>query len=84
MFEQHALTLLSSNSIDDCSSWWFDGPWKSEGVFRLTSMEFSAMFFLLILSATMVTITIAKILKILKIFQERIEVRRILIAAKLF
>ena len=58
MFEKHAFTVLLSNSIDNYSSWRFDGPWKSEGVFRLTSVEFSATFFLLILSAIMVTILI--------------------------
>ena len=56
MFEKHALIALSSNSLDDCSSLRFDGLWKSEGVFRLISVEFSAMFFLLILSAIMVAI----------------------------
>ena len=67
MLEKHALIVLPSNSVDDYSSWRFDGPWKSEGVFRLTSVEFSAMFLLLILSATKVTNTIAKMLKLLKI-----------------
>ena len=69
MLEKHPLIVLPSNSVDDCSFWWFDGPWKAEGVFRLTSEEFSAMFFLLILSAIMVTITIVKMLKLLKIWK---------------
>ena len=69
ILEKHALILILSNLVDHCSSWRFDGPWKSEGVFRLTSVEFSAMFFLLILSAIMVTITVAKMLKLLKIWK---------------
>ena len=40
MFEKHVLVVLLSNSIvDDCSSWRFYGLRKSEGVFRLTSVE---------------------------------------------
>ena len=69
MLEKHALIVLPSNSVDDSSFWRLDEPWKSEGVFRLTSVEFSAMFFLLILSAIMVTITIVKMLKLLKIWK---------------
>ena len=68
MLEKHALIVLPSNSVDDSSFWRLDEPWKSEGVFRLTSVEFSAMFFLLILSAIMVTITIVNMLKLLKIW----------------
>ena len=64
MLEKHALIVLPSNSVDYCNFWWFDGPWKSKVVFRLTSLEFSAMFFLLILSAIMVTITVVKMLKL--------------------
>ena len=63
IFEEHALTVLPSNSLDDCISWRFDGPCKSEGVSRLILVEFSAVFFLLILSAIMVTVTTAKMLK---------------------
>ena len=68
-FEKHALIVLPSNSLDDFSSWRLYGPWKSEAVFRLTSVEFSAVFFLLILAAIVVTITIAKMLKLLKIWK---------------
>ena len=61
VFEKHVLIVLLSNSIvDDCSSWRFYGLRKSEGVFRLTSVEFSAMFFLMILSVIMVAITFTK------------------------
>ena len=57
IFEKLALIVFPSNSLDNCISWGFDGLWKSEGVFRLTFVAFSAMFFLLVLSAIMVTIT---------------------------
>lgn len=57
MFAKHALIVFPSKSVDDCSSCRFDGLWKSERVFRLTSVEFSALFFLAILSATVVAIT---------------------------
>ena len=67
-FEKHALIVLPWNS-DDFSSRRLYGPWKSEAVFRLTSVEFSAVFFLLILAAIMVTVTIAKMLKLLKIWK---------------
>ena len=50
IFKKHAFIVLPSNSVDDCSSWCFDGLWKSEGVFRLIFVNFSAMFLLLILS----------------------------------
>ena len=69
MLKKHAPILLPSNSVNDYCSWWFDGPWKSKGVFRLTPVEFSATFFLLILSTIMVTITVAKMLKLLKIWK---------------
>ena len=66
---KHSLIVLQPNSVDDCSCWRFDGPWKTEGVFRLTSVEFSAMSFLLVLSAIMVTIPSAKMLRFLKIWK---------------
>ena len=71
MLEKHALIVLPSNSVDDCSFWRFDGLWKSEGVFRLISVEFSAGFFLLILFAIMLIciVTIVKMLKLLKIWK---------------
>ena len=31
-FKKHALIVLPSNSVDDCSSQRFDGLWKSEEV----------------------------------------------------
>ena len=60
IFEKHALIVLLSNWLDDCSSCRFDGLWKLERDFRLASVELSAVFFLLILSVIMVTITITK------------------------
>ena len=79
ILEKHALIVLPSKSVDDCSSWWFDGPWKSESVYRLTTVGFYAMFFLLILSAIMLTLTIAKMLKLLKIWKiDRDLVRRLI------
>ena len=44
MLEKDALIVLPSNSLDDCRSWQFDGLWKSEELFRLTSLGFSGMF----------------------------------------
>ena len=75
MFEKHTDIVFPSNSLDDCSYWWFDGLWKSEGVFRLTSMEFSTMFFLLILSSIMVTITIIKMQKRLIIWKNNKDLK---------
>ena len=68
-FEKHVLIVLPSNSLDVCSSWRLDGPWKSEEIFRLASVEFYAVSFLSVLSAIMVTITRAKMLKLLKIWK---------------
>ena len=43
MYEKHALIVLLLNSADDCSSWQLDGLWKSDGILRLTLVEFSAI-----------------------------------------